>query len=173
MDAGVFIVEIRDAAGQDHHRLGRLEGDRGGGARRERWQQGQFADHRARARDVKRGGEAQRRVDANRRPTLHDQMQALGRAALVEEHLGWTETSPMGPDQDTAEIDTGEVVQHLHCQTEAAARGQGRTGAAASCGGGPVRTAGKWRYSRTWGGIADQSYVSVTVVRDGPVATRS
>ena len=32
---------------------------------------------------------------------------------------------------------------------------------------------GNWRYSRTWGGTADQSYVSVTVVRDGPVASRS
>ena len=32
---------------------------------------------------------------------------------------------------------------------------------------------GNWRYSRTWGGTADQSYVSVTVVRDGPVASMS
>ena len=32
---------------------------------------------------------------------------------------------------------------------------------------------GNWRYSRTSGGTADQSYVSVTVVRDGPVASRS
>ena len=32
---------------------------------------------------------------------------------------------------------------------------------------------GNWRCSRTSGGTADQSYVSVTVVRDGPVASRS
>ncbi|MEA3217590.1 MAG: hypothetical protein QOJ19_3746 [Acidimicrobiia bacterium] len=30
----------------------------------------------------------------------------------------------------------------------------------------------RWMYSRTWGETADQSYVSVTVVRDGPVASR-
>jgi hypothetical protein len=32
---------------------------------------------------------------------------------------------------------------------------------------------GNWRCSRTWGWTADQSYVSVTVVRDGSVAPRS
>ena len=32
---------------------------------------------------------------------------------------------------------------------------------------------GNWISSRTWGGTADQSYVSVTLVCDGPAASRS